>query len=161
MGDPVVIYNTIFINKISNTMYCREIAFNKIYANYKLVERFYLNQNIAQARSNLEDLLNFEKFFYFYNQHGNIALMNEKEKKEFEEVNLFYFYILLLINDNFIPVDNLNYIWTKIINFNLIPLKNYEDKDFYSQIDKLLNSLTEKLETQNLAKKMLLKLERK
>ena len=47
MGDPVVIYNTIFINKISNTMYCREIAFNKIYANYKLVERFYLNQNIA------------------------------------------------------------------------------------------------------------------
>ena len=161
MGDPVVIYNTIFINKISNTMYCREIAFNKIYANYKLVERFYLNQNIAQARSNLEDLLNFEKFFYFYNQHGNIALMNEKEKKEFEEVKLFYFYILLLINDNFIPVDNLNYIWTKIINFNLIPLKNYEDKDFYSQIDKLLNSLTEKPETQNLAKKMLLKLERK
>ena len=66
--------------------------------------------------------------------------MNEKEKKEFEEVKLFYFYILLLINDNFIPVDNLNYIWTKIINFNLIPLKNYEDKDFYSQIDKLLQT---------------------
>ena len=67
--------------------------------------------------------------------------------------NLFYF----KLNSYFTYAVSIK----KIINFNLIPLKNYEDKDFYSQIDKLLNSLTEKPETQNLAKKMLLKLERK